>query len=541
MDRRELLKGWAAAAALGGMVRGADRISTGKPNLLFLMTDQQQGAALSCDGNKVLRTPNLDRLAASGARFSRAYSACPICVPARTSLLTGQSLSATGIRQNGQLKKAFSGTEGIFNHETFFEVLAKGGWTTEYWGKWHSVDARTACFQNRAVMDDGKDAYEAFVRSKGKKIPPAGPGEIIDRHTRCPYVPDPLDSRYGQAVVAPGGGAPKDRRTLRQEAKGRGAEEEDEEGEAIFGRLCLDASVSRTAFVGEHVVDAIERLHGRPFALAGSFGPPHPPMITPRPYHGMYPAAEMPLPPSFRDPMAGSPYADRWAEMRRFQDPKTIGYLTSNYYGLIREVDDWIGKILGALERHGLLGNTLIVFTSDHGEMLGAHGLSSKMTFYDEAARIPMILSRPGLIPKQSVIEEPVGHIDLFPTLLECMGVDAPPCQGESLKPLMTGAPDHRARKGFCVSEWVHRNAPAFMVRTKTHKLIMADSPTSKAVDALYDLAEDPHEMRNLLGSGASATSLAVAGAMKEQLLSWLQAVKSPAVEGVRGRIFGKP
>lgn len=540
MERREFIRrtaGLAAAGALSPLLMGGSR----RPNVLFLMTDQQQGAAMSCAGNGIISTPNLDRLARSGARFSNAYSACPICVPARTTILTGQSLCATGISQNGQLKRALTGKEGVLKQKTYHEVLAENGYTAEYWGKWHSVEERTKCFANRDRMDDGKEAYDAFLSEHGQTIPKPMPGEVIDKQTLGPYTPDPLDARSGRTprtgsdveAQADAYVGSKSRRESRKSSKGKG--DEDENSGGAYGRLAMPSEYSRTAFIGSRVLEAITRLKDTPFSIAGSFGPPHPPMVVSSPYYGMYPAKDMPLPASFRDNMENSPYAERAKAMTQYQDAKTIGYMISNYYGLIKEVDDWIGRILDTLDRTGLRDNTLIVFTSDHGEMLGAHGMYSKMVFYDEAARVPLLMSFPGKIPANTVIDDPVGHIDIFATILDCLGSAAPASQGASLLPLMMRDP--AAARGYCVSEWPHRNSPNYLVRTKRYKFLFANSKSSTALNALYDMRSDPYEMNNLIGSNPERSRYKEeAETMKQYLMEWLTRVGSPDAAGVRER-----
>jgi arylsulfatase A-like enzyme len=539
MNRREFLGKTACAA--GALAAAPLRLGAAekprRPNLLFLMTDQQQGAALSCAGNAVLKTPNLDRLAQSGARFTRAYSACPICVPARTTLLTGQSLCATGISQNGQLKRPFGGTEGIFRQKTFHEVLVDEGWTAEYWGKWHTVPERASCFANRDSMSDGKKAYDAFLEKNGPRALKPGKGEFIDSHTGAPYRPDPIDPRFAlpSPSEAPPGG--EGRREQRRAARGKIAELEEDGNDSEYGRLRLPAEFSPSAFCGKNVVEAITRLKDGPFSITGSFGAPHPPLVVCDPYYGMFPHGEMPLPANFRDPMENSPYAERAKGMARYQDPATLGYMISAYYGLVREVDDWVGRILDTLERLGLRENTLIVFTSDHGEMLGGHGMYSKMVFYDEAARIPMLMSFPGRIPAGTVVPEPMGHLDVFSTLLDYLGAKAPASQGESLRGLIDRDPAACGARRFCVSEWPHRNAPNYLVRTLDHKFLFASSAKSTALDALWCLRDDPHELRNLIGKNPDRRAARdLAESHKEMLLSWLTRVGSPDAAGVRER-----
>ncbi|MBN8215098.1 MAG: sulfatase-like hydrolase/transferase [Spirochaetes bacterium] len=507
------------------------------------MTDQQQGAALSCAGNGVLKTPHLDRLAAGGVRFERAYSACPICVPARTTILTGHSLCATGIGQNGQLKRPLTGGEGVLGLKTFHERLVERGDAAEYWGKWHTVEARAACFANRASMDEGKKAYNAFLEKNGFKIPKPAKGEFIDAHTGCPYRPDPLDLRTtleGNAPPNDGAGNGESReqkREQRKAAKGKREGLEDDEDDSEYGLLRVPRELSPTAHVGRNVCEALERLAGGPFTLTGSFGAPHPPMVVCEPYYGMYPPSEMPIPKSQADPMTHSPYAERAKTMERYRDAGLIGYMISNYYAMVKEVDDWVGRILDTLDRLGLAENTLVVFTSDHGELLGAHGMYSKMVFYDEASRVPLLARFPWKIPPGTVVGEPVGHLDIYATILDYLGCPAGAHQGESLRGLVDREPNAVARRVFTVSEWPHRHSPNYMVRTRDFKFLFAGDPRSPSLDALWNLKDDPDEMNNLLGTRPDrAKWREQAEWHKSLLVSWLDRVGSPDRAGVKAR-----
>ena len=193
-----------------------------------------------------------------------------------------------------------------------------------------------------------------------------------------------------------------------------------------------------------------------------------------------------------------------------------------------RKKDDNIGRLLRRLDEHGLTGNTLVVFTSDHGEMMGSHGMGSKMVFYEESVHVPLMMRFPGHIQAGTVVDGPVATMDLFATALDYLGVDAPPRESYHLR---GQSPDFR------VSEWPGGNIPNFMVRTRDWKLITAKNPASRAPDALFNLKEDPYEMTNLLGeAGERARYRTQAGEMKDRLLSYLDRAGSPLKNSVKER-----
>ena len=159
------------------------------------------------------------------------------------------------------------------------------------------------------------------------------------------------------------------------------------------------------------------------------------------------------------------------------------------------------------------------------------------MVFYEEAVHVPLLMRMPAAMKAGTVVQDPVSGLDLFATILDYLGVPAPRRDGDSLRPLIEGR--GKAGLDYRVSEWNARALPNFMVRTADWKLMIADSPQSRAMDALYDLRNDPYEMRNLLGDPADRSRYAAkAGEMKDRLIEWLQWVGNPALEGVKQRKF---
>lgn len=530
ITRRDFLRIAAAGSAIlkVGDINFADSSKPNRLNLLFLMTDQQRFDALSCAGNKVLHTPNLDRLASEGVRFSNAYTNCPMCVPARAVILTGHSTNTLGIRCNGDYDK-----EDVPKVKTFDNILSSLGYATEYYGKWHTVDEFSRTYRNY-VKKTGKHTPEgklsqrdAYLRwlELDKQFPerPPGRGELRDNYSMRSYKPDRADWRF---KMSPGEAANNYHQA------------------GSYGWLQMPSDCTRTAFTAEEVCRALNHLsaRNRPFSLTCSFGPPHPPTILPRPYYGRYSPSQCNPPASIHDPMEGSPYAKKAAleEMQRYKNPEILRYVISDYYGLVKEVDDWVGRILYRLEYFGLFNNTLVVFTSDHGEMLGDHGMYSKFIFYEGSVHIPLIMRLPGVIPAGIVVDNPVSHIDIFPTLLDYLGVRGHKSEGRNLRHLIDG---FYPASDFCVSSSLGNSTPNYMVRSGDWKLMIGDSPKSRAVDALYNLKEDPDEMNNLIWENKpiSKRDVEVAEDLKARLVSWLESIDSPDAEGVRKREISQP
>ena len=498
--------------------RAADKPVQQPINLLFLMTDQQRFDAMSCAGNGVIKTPNLDRLAAGGVRFAKAYTCCPVCVPARTTILTGHSPESNKVLSNQDLDRT-----DVPHLPTFDQVLLRNGYHGEYHGKWHSpyqfaLDySRPVRWSTGRKQPPGSKADKshsmAFLEYVAAHVAerPLQPGELLAGSYGRPYRPDPLDAAYGQ--------------THNKVTKGES-----------FGCLDIPPEYTHTAYTAKEGIEALERLKDSPFTLTISISPPHPPMVLPRPYYGMYPPTSMPMPASIADPLDYSPYHARGLHLDpAYREKNKLCYMISDYYGLVTEVDDWVGRILRRLDELGLADHTLVVFTSDHGEMLGDHGMYSKGLFYEGSVHVPLLLRLPGVVPAGGVIQTPVSHIDLLATILDYCHMVAPPSEGRSLRALIDGKEDGRQR--FVVSEWEGTAVPAFMVFDGRWKLLFGRSPEARSLDALYDLKSDTLEMQNLLGaSGDWQSHRGEAERLKGLLVDWLARMKSPSAESVKAR-----
>jgi len=485
-------------------------------NLLFIITDQQRWDAMSCAGNAVLKTPNLDKLARDGARFTSFYSACPVCVPARTAILTGHGIESNHVLDNKDVDKTDAPP-----FPSFDQILLRSGYHGEYHGKYHSpyhlaldysepvrwLNGKTRPPGCKAEMSEA-EAFRSYLASNVSKRELKN-GELIQ--SVGIYTPIKLDENYGK---------PQPQKMSQAES---------------YGRLEVPKEHSIAAFTAREGLAALERLKGGPFTLTISLDPPHPPMIVSEPYYSMYPPQGIPVPVSIGDPRTNSPYAVRPGDGVLYRRPPLIQQMTSIYYGMVTEVDDWVGKILQRLDELGLEDNTLVVFTSDHGEMLGDHGMHGKFVFYEGSVHVPLLMRLPGVIKAGTVIKTPTSHIDLFSTILDYCGKTGNESEGHNLRPLIEGREDGANR--IAVSEWPNTRVPGFMVCDGRWKLLYGRAADAPSLDALYDLQTDPQELNNLIGANPDKEKhRAEAEQMKRLLLDWLFRVKSPHLESVRKR-----
>ena len=527
--RREFLQ--MVGLGIGGIMTSSSLSAAAKsrkPNLLFIMTDQQRSDALSIAGNSVLDTPNLDRLAKQGAHFKNAYTPCAVCGPARSSILTGHTVENTGMKTND--RAYYYEEEGLMTMPTFDEILAGEGYHCEYYGKWHSQTSHTDIYKNPVkAAKNGKSIFahggQKFMHLDylDKHFPKRKPkhGELMDNMSERPYRTDPMDKYHEMSYAE-------------LKAKKIKFPQCDQHGESSVPK-----ERTLTAFQAKQTIEAIERLKDKPFSITCSFHFPHAPMLPTEPYYSMYPAKDMTPPVSIGDDMSNSPYAG--ANGRKgapeYRDKKKIKYMISNYYGLVKEIDDWVGKILNTLDKHGLAEKTLVIFMSDHGEMLGSHGLREKNVFYEESAHIPLMIRFPHEINSNTAVDGYVSLVDLFSTILDYLEIEEHKSNGQSLRGLIEGTGSEHGK--YVVTEWDYRGdvAPNYMIIKDGWKMIIPYSTTSKVINALYDLNSDSHEMNNLIGKNPNRNRYAEkTEELRSCLLEWIKKNGSEHYEGVSER-----
>ncbi|WP_119698480.1 sulfatase-like hydrolase/transferase [Microbacterium halotolerans] len=438
-------------------------------NILFLMTDQHRVDTLGAYGNPAGTTPVLDELARTGTRFDRWYTPTAICTPARASLLTGQApfrhrVLANHERNVGYLEDLADGTF------TFAEALRERGYNTGLVGKWHAgteKDAADFGFEGpdlpgwhnpvdsedyrRYLADNGLPPYEISDRIRGT-LPNGGPGNL-------------LAARLHQPV------------------------------EATFEHYLA----TRTIEYLERFADEF-RTGARPFFLELSFFGPHLPYILPDEYFDLVDPAEIQLPRSIAETFAGKPpvqanYSAHWTFDT--MPIETTRKLIAVYWGYVALIDREIGRVMDALERLGLVQDTAVFFTADHGEFTGAHRLHDKgPAMYEDIYRTPGLLRIPGGKPGQ-VRTEFVSLLDCTATILELAGIDpAPAVDSRSLVPLARGHDVAWEEDIVCEFHGHHFPVPQRMLREDRYKLVV----NPESVNELYDLVMDPDELMNVYG-----------------------------------------
>lgn len=520
--------------ALGSMAvsQGTAAPKDKKPNLLFIITDQQRFDALSIAGNQVLKTPNLDRLVRQGVWFKNAYTQCAVCGPARATILTGCTVENHGILTNGLADSGTKQSSTIMPQKTFDQILTdNGGYHCEYYGKWHSPEFAASCYKNpvknavsgRSIFGSSGDVrfYKDNYLNQAYPKPPLNSGELYDTFSERPYVPNILDKRYGMTQT-------------QVNNSGIAYAQPD-----LHGTVSIPDEHSLTAFRAKQTIEALERLKNSTFSITCSFHFPHAPMLPSKYYSDMFPVNTMPIPVSITDPMLNSPYVNSNSRTKNpeYADAQKIKYMISDYYALVKEIDDWVGKILNKLDELGLAENTLVIFTSDHGEMLGAHGMREKNIFLEESAHVPLMIRFPERIKPETVVEGYISNIDLYATILDYTGVTGPVSDGKSLRGLIDGT--HQTNGKYVVTEWLYNEdkMPGYMILKEGWKMFIPYTSTSTVIDALYNLNDDPYEMNNLLGSNPDKKKYAQkVNELHTDLVSWLKDNKSSHYDGVKAR-----
>lgn len=421
------------------------------PNILLITTDQQRGDCVAFDpaAPECLLTPNLDELAGSGTFFRRAYAECPSCVPARRTLFSGLAPAANGM----------VGMTGIaFDLPAKLPaLLGQAGYQTECVGKMHLPPANQRHGFDHIRLADGTRSpgvYQDFLRANGHGYGRPGDSHGVDPNGwvgRPHHLPEQLMHSF----------------------------------------WCVNEAMDFLTY----------RDPSAPFFLNVSFIDPHPPLTPPAHYYERYIHCDLP------EPQIGDWAADDFPEPARGQSIRAshmrleghaMRTARAAYYGMINFVDDQLGRLFNYLRDFGLYNDTLIVFTSDHGEMLGDHHRFRKCFLYEASARVPLIIKPPkswNLSPGESAA--PVGLQDLMPTLLEAACVETPEhCTGKSLLPLVRG-------EGTPPREYLHcEHMDQYRAGDGCHSLNDGHHKylwyAEDGREQLFCLDDDPHECRDL-------------------------------------------
>lgn len=451
-----------------------------RPNLVLIMTDQQRFDTIAAWGASHIITPHMDRIAAAGTSFRQAYCPGATCIASRAALFTGMYPHNTGVYT----------FQHWANHRTWVQDLADAGYHCVNMGKMHfSPRDVSGGFHERVIVENPTntaqsnglpdDDWGRFLRLHGQQRPNFRHQTDPDWIAKAQGVPWHLEERFHSDV-----------------------------------------------FIGDSAVTWIRDFKGTgPFFLQVGLTGPHEPW-DPLPRHlALYEGRPLPKPVKAEGELERKPpqhrthlkmHAETNHESRidlRHADEATIDHMRRHYYAKITTVDEQIGKVLDALDARGFLANSWVIFCSDHGELLGDHGLAYKWLMYDPIVHVPLIICPPGSFahPQPSQTQDLVSLMDLAPTILSLAGLDVPAyIEGRSLLPYVQGEPVEPRAAVYAEDNY------QIMLRTPKHKLIYYIG--QEAAD-LYDLEDDPHELVNQWDNPAYAP---VRHQLLAQLLQWL-------------------
>ena len=432
------------------------------PNVLLLLTDQER-YDVSAPGGPAVWTPTMDCLQSEGMRFDRAYTPISICSSARASLLTGLYPHAHGMLNNCHEPDAVQPNLPA-DLPTFGELLTGAGYDNSYIGKWHVGRDQTPAdfgFEYLGGGDGRHDAGDAAFRD----------------HLRSHGV-EPGEVELEDAVYT-------------------------DEGQLLAATTPVPAEATRPYYLAERTIDRLGDVDGdEPFFHRADFVGPHHPYVVPEPYASMYDPDDIEPWPTFDETFDGKPRAheqylayrgvegfdwDRWSDA------------VAKYFGFVTFIDHQMGRILDALDDEGLAESTAVVHTADHGDFTGSHRQFNKgPLMYEETYHVPLMVRWPDVVEPGSTCEAIVRLHDLMPTFLDLGGVDPPDgLHARNLRPLLEGSrPADWPDSVFC--EYHGDEFGLYsqrMVRTRDRKFVF-NSPDR---NELYDLARDPHELRNLV------------------------------------------
>ena len=443
-----------------------DRTAPARPNIIFIITDDQRADWLGAAGHPHLQTPNIDRLAEEGAMFTNFYTTTPLCSPSRASFLTGQYPHTHGVINNDKL-----GLD-VISHTlmTFPRRLREEGYETAFIGKWHM-----------GLDDSRRPGFDHWISFKGQGL----------------YI-DPVVNVNGES---------------RQ----------------------LDGYM--TDYLNEEAAAFVAQPHSEPVLLYLSHKAVHYPFLPAARHDTLYDDVAYSPPPLDEADLTGKPAIRRQIEpFDHFQlegvAPEPVqsrrgrgrdeSSILRDQMRALASVDEGVGLLLEALERSGTLDETIIIFTSDNGYLLGEHGrFTDKRFAYEESIRIPFVVRYPALIEAGTRIDEMALNVDVAPTLLELAGVEpVSRMHGRSLLPLFSGR-DVEWRGAILAEHFFEKVVPAApawkAVRTEEWKYI--HYPDLDGMDELYNLSADPRELRNVIADPAAQDTLMALQAQLDRLL----------------------
>ena len=460
---------------------------TSKPNIIFILSDDQGAWAMGCAGNDEVVTPNLDRLAATGVRFSNFFCASPVCSPARASILTGQIPSQHGVQDflragsSRHLPVDGAEIEYMRGRTSYIETLADNGYVCGLSGKWH--------LGRSALPQLGFGYWNVHAGGGGD-------------YYRAPM----LD---GDALIRPDGYV--------------------------------------TDIITDHALEFLEEQldTSAPFSLNVHYTAPHapwgreqhPPSVFNR-YYEDCAFESVPDAPIHSNQLAKEPSAATLGDT-----PENRRLALSGYFAAIEEMDRNIGRLLDWLEANGLRENTLVVFNADNGMNMGHHGIWGKgngtypPNMFDTAVKVPALVSRPGHVPQDLVCDKLLSQYDFMPTLLGYVGLETSsdqPLPGRDFSAVLRGESMSEDTPVFALDEY----GPTRMIRSRNWKYVHR---YGGGPNELYDLANDPLETRNLVDDRADESAYASrAASLRAELETWYERYVDPRMDGAKNNVTGR-
>ena len=488
-------------------------------NILFIMMDQLRWDYLSCYGHPHLHTPNIDRIAREGMRFDNAYVQSPVCGPSRASFYTGRTVFSHGSTWNR--------VPLPIGEYTIGDYLRPHGMRCAVIGKTHLVpdpdlSGRYGVSpQSEIGVVLAEPGFEPFDRDDGI-------------HTDAMVRAKP-GLRYNTWLNELGYEGENPWQAYANSAEG-------ENGEILSGWSMRNARLparireehSESAYMTDRAIEFVRDSDETPWLLHLSYIKPHWPYMAPAPYHAMYgPDSFLPVVRSDEEKRDPHPVYGAFMEMEvstTFSRDEVREAVLPAYMGLIRQIDDHLGRLFATLDAQGRMEDTMIVVTSDHGDYLGDHWLGEKELFHDQSMRVPLIIRDPRAgAARNTACDAMVEAIDLLPTFLDACGIEASRhrLEGHSLAPLLTGETPHGWRDhAFSEIDYAFyqagerlgvdvSSARAYTIRTARWKYVYFKGFRPQ----LFDLEADPNEYRDL---GASPGHQAVRDEMQAKLLERL-------------------
>ena len=495
-------------------------------NILFIMCDQLRADYLSCYGHPHIRTDNIDKLASLGVRFSRAYCQAPLCGPSRASFYTGRYMSSHGVMGNGDPLKIGELTLGDYLRQIGMAAVVVGkseGYPNRKALEIFNIDLHSE--EGRCQSNNGFYPFEAYSGLYPDSMLPDALGYVEYLRNNQLNGNNPWERWVNSAINSAG------ERVSGWQMRNAGL------------AACVPEEHSETAFITKRAIDFLDSVDDADsWCMHLSYIKPHWPYLAPDPYHNLYNVRHV-LPAIRHDGERKDPHPVYNAFMlenysQNFSKEEVRSKVIPTYMGLIHQVDDYIGEVIGCLERKDWLKDTIIVFTSDHGDYLGDHWLGEKDLFHNASARIPLIIYDPSEEANDSrgkIVEDLVQAIDVCPTLLEAVGADPAieRLEGRSLLPLIRNEGDSLASREAVISEINFSSrgprlrlrlnpydCRAYMVQTNEWKFIFYRNFPPQ----LFDLKNDPNEFFDL---GADPRYDKVRQKFHNYLFDWMGSLKT--------------